>query len=248
MIDPATLEQEANDLRRSIAHLEAQIKGLREYVATQERNLRTAPDAVRDITERGLAEARSDLSLKEMRLQQERQDLQAKQVVLGKLGEFRRKQQDIETLERERERITRLIDQAQYDVQRLQQEYQALLGQPSTTVWTLLFDGGQQVVLPPTKTEVLIGCADPGVFPDVDLTPFGGTSSGVSRRHASLRFQNGVWNLTDLNSTNGTFINTTRLAPNVPTPLPQHAVLRFGGINATLTSQPMASNKTTRIA
>lgn len=246
MTNATSIEQEAAELRKSIANLETQIKGLREYVATQERNLRTAPDAVRDITERGLAEARSDLSLKELRLQQERQDLQSKQVVLGKLSEVKRKQQDIETLERERDRINRLLDQARIDVQRLNQEYIALTGRRNDTIWALSFASGQQIPLASDRAELLVGCADPSVFPDVDLTPFGGTASGVSRRHALLRHNQGTWTITDLNSTNGTFVNGTRIASNMPTPLPDHAAVRFGTIDATFSAQASVPNKTTR--
>ena len=93
--------------------------------------------------------------------------------------------------------------------------------------------GGERVALPLGKPELLVGCADPSTFPDVDLTPFGGTNSGVSRRHATLRFNNGAWSIVDLNSTNGTFVDTNRIAPNTPTPLRDGARLRFGGVDAT---------------
>ncbi len=52
----------------------------------------------------------------------------------------------------------------------------------------------------------------------------------VSSTHARLEFDNGGWRLTDLRSTNGTFVESVRLAPEVPTPLPYGSSVRFGGV------------------
>ena len=52
----------------------------------------------------------------------------------------------------------------------------------------------------------------------------------VSHTHAKLEFENGAWRLTDLNSINGTSVEGTRLAPEVPTPLRYGSTVRFGGI------------------
>lgn len=51
----------------------------------------------------------------------------------------------------------------------------------------------------------------------------------VSKRHASLVYDAGAWRLTDLDSANGTYVESVRLAPRVPTPLPYGAAVRFGG-------------------
>ncbi len=247
MINRSVLEQESSDLRRSIANLETQIKGVRDYIATQERNLRNAAESVRHITERGLAEARSDLQLKELRLQQLRQDLLAKQTILSKFGEIERKQQDIQTLERERDRISDLLERARADLQRLNNEYLSIASSSVGSDYALVFAGGERITLSTARPELLVGCADAGVFPDIDLTAFGGTTSGVSRRHALLRFNNGLWTVTDLSSTNGTFVNDVKIAPNTPTPLHNQAKLRFGGIDATFAEQSLSPGKTTRL-
>ncbi len=247
MPELAVLEQQRDDYNRAIANLETQVKGLREYIAVQEQNLRKAPDAVRDITERGLAEARSELSLKELRLQQVRQDLHATQAVLSKASEVNRKQQDIQTLERERDRITAMLDRARADLQQLNQHLLMMTQTPTAAEFALIFDGGQRVALPTAPAELLLGCPDPGIFPDIDLTPFGGTTRGVSRRHALLRFNGGTWTITDLNTTNGTFVNGARLSPNVPTPLYDQAKLRLGGVDATFVMQKQPAGKTTRL-
>ncbi len=52
----------------------------------------------------------------------------------------------------------------------------------------------------------------------------------VSKRHASLVFDAGGWRLTDLDSANGTYVESVRLAPQVPTPLPYGSAVRFGGM------------------
>ena len=51
----------------------------------------------------------------------------------------------------------------------------------------------------------------------------------VSRLHARLEFELGSWMLTDLESTNGTAVEGTRLAPGVPTPLAYASTVQFGG-------------------
>ena len=52
----------------------------------------------------------------------------------------------------------------------------------------------------------------------------------VSAKHARLEFDLGAWRITDLGSTNGTAIEGVKLAPDVPTPLPYGATVRFGGV------------------
>jgi pSer/pThr/pTyr-binding forkhead associated (FHA) protein len=51
---------------------------------------------------------------------------------------------------------------------------------------------------------------------------------GVSRRHASLALENNKLNLWDLGSSNGTFINGTRLTPHQPSPLRDGDEVRLG--------------------
>lgn len=52
----------------------------------------------------------------------------------------------------------------------------------------------------------------------------------VSAQHARLEYDLGGWRITDLSSTNGTAIEGVKLAPDVPTPLPYGATVRFGGV------------------
>ena len=91
-------------------------------------------------------------------------------------------------------------------------------------------EGGKELPLPSGKTEFIIGRSDPisGIYPEIDLTSYGGETSGVSRQHARLVSNGGQWMLTDLNSTNHTKIDGVRIDPNVPAPVQNGARLQFG--------------------
>lgn len=54
-------------------------------------------------------------------------------------------------------------------------------------------------------------------IPDVDLTPYGAIDRGVSREHAQLEIADEKLYVTDLDSTNGTFLAGQRLEPGVKT-------------------------------
>jgi pSer/pThr/pTyr-binding forkhead associated (FHA) protein len=50
----------------------------------------------------------------------------------------------------------------------------------------------------------------------VDLTAFGAVEFGVSRLHAAIDIQDEAVFVTDLGSTNGTYLNAVRLSPGEP--------------------------------
>lgn len=62
----------------------------------------------------------------------------------------------------------------------------------------------------------------------VDLTKHNAVDNGVSRLHARLHFENGIFFVEDLNSVNGTFVNGDPLKPGVKTPLKNADELRLG--------------------
>jgi len=64
------------------------------------------------------------------------------------------------------------------------------------------------------KSEYLLGRSDPKneAVPDVDLGPYNGQQMGVSRRHASLLYNDFGLSIVDLGSTNGTLVNGRLLA------------------------------------
>ncbi len=69
---------------------------------------------------------------------------------------------------------------------------------------------------PPDRDELLIGRSAPDsiLIPDIDLAVAGGSSQGISRVHAMLALDGERLTLTDLGSTNGTFINGQKLHPH----------------------------------
>ncbi len=82
----------------------------------------------------------------------------------------------------------------------------------------------------PAKDEVVIGREDPvsEVFPDLDLTGFGGAEGGVSRKHAVIHRSGAVYTVEDMGSTNGTYINKKRIQPHMPQAIKPGDEVRFG--------------------
>ncbi|MFW5696661.1 MAG: FHA domain-containing protein [Phototrophicaceae bacterium] len=79
-------------------------------------------------------------------------------------------------------------------------------------------------------TAIVLGRADSvkRFYPEVDLTPYGALDRGVSREHARLQVSDGQLIITDLGSTNGTFLAGERLEPNVPTTIQRGDELLLG--------------------
>lgn len=84
--------------------------------------------------------------------------------------------------------------------------------------------------IPQGKPTILIGREDPvsGIFPEIDLDPYGAQEEGVGRRHAQLLIQSGQVFIEDLDSVNGTFLNRQKIAARQPQPLKNGDELRFG--------------------
>jgi pSer/pThr/pTyr-binding forkhead associated (FHA) protein len=75
-----------------------------------------------------------------------------------------------------------------------------------------------------------VGRAHKKNTPDIDLGPHNGAKAGVSRRHARFVLENDSWFLEDLGSTNGTYLNGGRIAPNQKMPVKKGDKVRFGQI------------------
>jgi hypothetical protein len=63
---------------------------------------------------------------------------------------------------------------------------------------------------------------------EIDLTPYGAMDRGVSRVHAQLHLAEGKVYITDLGSTNGTYITGNRLEANTPSVLRKGDELLLG--------------------
>jgi pSer/pThr/pTyr-binding forkhead associated (FHA) protein len=100
----------------------------------------------------------------------------------------------------------------------------------------LVIRGTSRRVVMTEKTSVVLGRADANVRfnPDIDLTPYGGAERGVSRAHARLHLEGNSLYVTDLDSTNGTFVSGKKCDPNVPTLLRQGDELLIGRLAITI--------------
>ena len=75
----------------------------------------------------------------------------------------------------------------------------------------------------------------------VNLKPYGGYENGVSRRHALIRHTAEGYEILDLGSTNGTWLNKKRLIPDKPYPLESGAQLRLGRLQIFVIYQELAA-------
>jgi hypothetical protein len=94
----------------------------------------------------------------------------------------------------------------------------------------LLVRGMVERLMLEENTPVTLGRTDmkSRTIPDVDLTPYGALDRGVSREHATLQINGSRILVTDLGSTNGTFVAGLRLPPNTPTQLQKGDELMLG--------------------
>ena len=66
--------------------------------------------------------------------------------------------------------------------------------------------------------------------PSIDLTPYDGLKKGISRMHAVIRRTESGLTLQDLASSNGTWLNGTKLEPYIPEPIKSGDRLLLGEI------------------
>jgi hypothetical protein len=94
----------------------------------------------------------------------------------------------------------------------------------------LVIRGIVERLVVPNELSITLGRSDLSTrfHPDVDLTAYGALDRGVSREHARLHTEDGRLYVTDLGSTNGTFLAGKRLEPNNPTLLRKGDELLLG--------------------
>ena len=76
-----------------------------------------------------------------------------------------------------------------------------------------------------------------------DLSPLGGYGQGLSRRHATIRRTDHGYEILDLSSANGTWLNDQRLAPNKSYPLASGSHLRLGSMRLFVLYHPLKETK-----
>jgi len=95
-----------------------------------------------------------------------------------------------------------------------------------------------------SKGEFVIG-RKVGATSDVslDLSPSGGFHLGLSRRHAVIRRIEHGYEVLDLGSVNGTWLNDERLIPHKAYPLTSGSYLRLGRMELFVLYRPLAETK-----
>jgi len=87
----------------------------------------------------------------------------------------------------------------------------------------------------PSGGQVNLGREDPiaGIYPDLNLTPFGAEKYGVSRRHARIILHDDRALIEDLGSLNGTFVNRRLLRPHIQYPVYEGDEIQLAGLTLT---------------
>ncbi len=95
-----------------------------------------------------------------------------------------------------------------------------------------------------SKEEIVIG-RKVGATSDVslDLSPSGGYHLGLSRRHAVVRRTEHGYEVLDLGSVNGSWLNNERLIPHKAYPLASGSHLRLGRMRLFVLYRPFAKTK-----
>ena len=76
-----------------------------------------------------------------------------------------------------------------------------------------------------------------------DLSRLGGYSQGLSRRHAVIRWTEHGYELLDLGSANGTWLNDERLVPQKYYPMTSGSHVRLGSMRLFVLYRPAAETK-----
>ena len=101
---------------------------------------------------------------------------------------------------------------------------------PSTSWISLHFKDSGKILPLTSKNEFILGrlTEDSPILPDIDLTPYRASASGVSRLHAVVKRKGSKVMVMDLSSSNGTYINGRRIPPDVEETLRHGDVIALG--------------------
>src|SRR5215831_1323441 len=106
------------------------------------------------------------------------------------------------------------------------------------TEWSIEFhfpDTNRSVRMP-VNGQLVLGRADSSqmVFNGLDLTTLNGENMGVSRKHAVIRWQGPQLFLYDMDSNNGTILNSVRLQPSIGYRLSDGDTIYLGHLQMTI--------------
>jgi hypothetical protein len=123
------------------------------------------------------------------------------------------------------QKFTTVIDELQGEAQHVGE----VPKQSNTWISLHLLDSGQILDFS-ERSEFTLGRTSEGqpIEPDIDLSPYRAFDNGVSRIHAVIRHIEDKVILQDLGSSNGTYINGTRIMPKVEQPLRHGDIMSLG--------------------
>ena len=104
---------------------------------------------------------------------------------------------------------------------------------PSKGIVLINLENGQMITTQKERAFIL-GRASAEVKTNetlVDLTEFGALDLGISRVHALIKQSKGKYQITDMESSNGTWLENQRLVPKQPYPLESGDRIRIGRLN-----------------
>jgi hypothetical protein len=103
-------------------------------------------------------------------------------------------------------------------------------------------DGHSMPAYMDSQAEFVLGrSAGPTSEPLLDLAPFGGYSLGLSRRHALIRRTANGYEVMDLGSVNGTWLDDEKLVPHQPRAVLSGSHLRLGRMRLFVLYKPFAA-------
>jgi hypothetical protein len=97
----------------------------------------------------------------------------------------------------------------------------------------------------PISGEIIIGRTSDGApAPEafLDLSNLNAGTMGVSRRHVMIRRTASGYEVVDLSSRNGTWLNAERLVPDRPYPFPSGSQLRIGNMRLLIMYHPVVKD------
>jgi FHA domain/zinc-ribbon domain len=101
---------------------------------------------------------------------------------------------------------------------------------PITSWISLHFIDNGKILPLASRNEFILGrlTEDSPILPDIDLTPYRASASGVSRLHAVIKRKGNKVMVMDLGSSNGTHINGRRIHPDVEETLHHGDIVALG--------------------
>jgi hypothetical protein len=96
----------------------------------------------------------------------------------------------------------------------------------------------------PLRKDLVIGRTTEFTSPTddfLDLSHLNAGALGVSRRHVMIRRIDSGYEVVDLTSSNGSWINDRRLVPNIPYTFPSGSQLRMGNMRLLIMYHPVPS-------